>query len=375
MSRPHDGYHSFPPFGNPFRIIFPKGSNLPPKLLTLQNSFEQTLADNLRKLKPKEISDILSLSWMRHAMESLSETHTNIKILLNDLELPVSEWDENWINMYFDDSLKLLDICIGLSSELSRLDQSQLLLKYVLYVMDCSGKFPSSKQIKRARGYLHDWMQQLDSRSPKFENCPAILQGLARTLCLAKVKNSAKGKVLMRAFYAVKVETIFVCGVILAALSGCSKPLIDLHISESFLWSKVFNDLQADVNEKIRGLLSSEKVVLLKELEAVDTCAKKLYDLSSGIDDLEDIVRHRDDDNHEEAMTLEKSISQEERERWQKPVSDLADSAKKLADGIDLLSEQSRDFFKIVLTGRDTLLCKLRESDVTQEYRVHKSTK
>ncbi|KAG1359280.1 protein BPS1, chloroplastic [Cocos nucifera] len=313
---------------------------------------------------------------MRDAMESLSETHNSIKILLNDLEFPVSEWDENWINMYFDDSLKLLDICIALSSELSRLDQSQLLLKYVLYVMDCSGKFPSSKQIKRARAYLHDWMQQLHSRSPKFENCPAILQGLATTLCLAKVKNSAKGKVLMRAFYAVKVETIFVCSVIVAALSGCSEPLIDLHVSESFLWSEVFNDLQADVNEKVRGLLSSEKVVLSKELEAVDTCAKKLYVLSSGVDDLEDIVRHRDDDvNHEEAMTLEKTISQEERERWQKSVSDLADSAKKLADGIDLISEQSRDFFKIVLTGRDTLLCKLRESNVTQEDRVHKSRK
>lgn len=375
MSRPHEGCKSSSPFVNAFKIIFPKGSNLPPKLLVLQNSFEETVAENLRKLKPKEISDVLSLSWMRRAMESLSESHTNIKILLNDLEFPVSEWDEEWINMYFDDSLKFLDIFIALISEISRLDQSQLLLKYVQHVMDCSTKFPSSKQIKRARAYLHDWMQQLNSRSPKLESCPAILQGLARTLCLAKVKNSAKGKVLLRAFYAVKVETIFVCSIIAAALSGCSKPLIDLHISESFLWSKVFNDLQADVNEKIRGLLSGEKVVLLKELEAVDTCAKKLYVLSSGVDDLEDIVGHRDDVNHEEAMTLEKTTSQEERERWQKSVSDLTDSAKKLADGIDLLSEQSKDFFKIVLTGRDTLLCKLRESNVTQENKVHKSWK
>ncbi|XP_008801777.2 UPF0496 protein 4-like [Phoenix dactylifera] len=375
MSRAHEGYHSSSPFGNPFRMIFPKGSNLSPKLLTLLNSFEQTLAENLRKLKPKEISDILSLTWMRHAMESLSETHTNIKILLKNLEFPVSEWEEKWIDMHFDDSLKLLDICVALCSELSRLDQSQLLLKYALHVMDCSGKFPSSKQIKRAHAYLHDWMQQLNSRSPKFENCPAILQGLARTLCLAKVKNSPKGRVLMRAFYAVKVETIFVCSIIVAALSGCSKPLIDLYVSESFLWSEAFHDLQADVNEKVRGLLSCEKVVLLKELEVVDTRAKKLHVLSGGVDDLEDILRHRDDANHEEVMTLEKSISQEERERWQKSVSDVADSAKKLADGIDILSEQTRDFFNIVLAGRDALLCNLRDSDVTQEGKAHKSRK
>lgn len=375
MSRPHDGYQNFSPFGNPLWKIFPKGSKLSPKLLNLQNSFEQTLAENLRNLRPKDISDILSLSWMRRAMESLSETHTNIKILLTDLEFPVSEWDEKWIDKYFDDSLKLLDICIGLSSELSRLDQIQLLLKYVHHVMDCSGNIPSSKKIKRARAYLHDWMQQINSRSPKFENCHTILQGLARTLCLAKVKNSAKGKVLIRALHAVKVVTIFVCGIIVAALSGCSKPLIDLHVSESFLWSEAFGDLQADVNEEIRGLLSCEKVVLFKELEVVDTCARKLHDSSSVVDETDDISRHRDDINHEELMTLERTISQEEREIWQKTVSDLADSVTKLDEGIDLLSKQSGGFFKIVMAGRDALLSELRNSDVRQEGTADKSRK
>ncbi|KAG1362244.1 protein BPS1, chloroplastic [Cocos nucifera] len=380
MSRPHDGQRTFFPFGNPFRIILPKGSYLSPKLLALLNIFEQTLAESLKRLKPKNASDVLSLSWMSHAMESLSEAHANIKTLITDLQFPVSDWDEKWIDIYLDCSVKLLDICIVFSSELSRLDQGQLLLRYVLHVLDSSSSCPSSEQLKQADACLHDWVKQLNLKSPKFENCSSILQSLSQTLDFTKVKNSAKGKVLMTALNGVKVMTIFICSVFTAALSGCFTPLMDMNVSDKFLWAEAFSDLQAVVNEEVRSQFSSGKITMLKELEAVEKCVDRLHALTSVSHNYETLLQsgckkeekllQSDGIRHQEVGTLVKSVDPEESEGFQESVSNMAEEAERFGNGLDLLAKQVRDFFQIVLTGRDALLSNLRGSDVTRESSV-----
>ncbi|KAG4974893.1 hypothetical protein JHK87_031714 [Glycine soja] len=62
------------------------------------------------------------------------------------LELPVSDWEDKWIDVYLDISSKLLDICNAFSSELSRLNQGNLPLKCALHNLDSA----SSKQYLRA---------------------------------------------------------------------------------------------------------------------------------------------------------------------------------------------------------------------------------
>ena len=52
------------------------------------------------------------------------------------LELPVSDWEDKWIDVYFDISSKLLGICNAFSSELSRLNQRNLPLKCALHNLD-----------------------------------------------------------------------------------------------------------------------------------------------------------------------------------------------------------------------------------------------
>ncbi|ONK72713.1 uncharacterized protein A4U43_C04F22360 [Asparagus officinalis] len=336
MSQPHDGHRTFLPFGNPFRMIFPKRSYLSPELVALRTSFEQTLAESLRKLKPKDISDICSLSWLRHAMSFLSETHNNIKSLITDLELPVSHWQEKWIDIYLDSSIKLLDICTAFSSELSRLDQGQVLLQYLLHALNSSRD--SSQQVKKTETTLSEWMQQIESRSPKLEDCFSILQGLAGTVYSSKIKNSDKGKVLMRALYGVKVVTVFVCSVLTSVLSGCSKPLITLVVPNKYLWAEAFNDLQADVLKENISHISREKATVLRELGAVENCVKRLCALINTVDEKEE-------------------------EMWHDSVSELAEAAKLLSLGLDDLSKQVDDFFRIVLMGRDALLSNLRVSD------------
>ncbi|CAI9785978.1 unnamed protein product [Fraxinus pennsylvanica] len=300
-----------------------------PKLLDLLNTFEVTLAERLKKLKPADSEDFLHLSWMTSAMESLCAIHTDIKTLITALELPVCDWDDKWIDVYLDNSVKLLDICIAFSSEISRLNQSHLFLQCVLHNLD-----GASKQFTQARSSLDGWRQHIISKNPRLDNCFAIMDSLAETIDLPKIKNSPKGKVLMRAMYGVKVVTLFICSIFAATFSGSMKKLIDLHVPETFSWADAFTDLRASVNNEIRNIFSSGRVTVLKELEAVDANVKKLYPIVQ--------------DGPIETEVLQNSTS------------DLRLGTERFSQGLDLLAKEVDSFFQIVLTGRDALLCNLR---------------
>ncbi|KAL2233860.1 UNVERIFIED_CONTAM: Protein BPS1, chloroplastic [Sesamum indicum] len=346
MSRPQEPHRPFLSFGNPFRMISPKGSYLSPKLLALLNTFEETLAGRIKKLKPEGREDVLRLSWMRFAMETLCGIHTDIKSLITALELPVCDWDEKWIDVYLDNSVKLLDICIAFSSEISRLKQGHLFLQCVLHNLGGA----SSKQFVRARSSLDGWRQHIASKNPRLDNCFCVMDGLVQTLDLPKIKNSSKGKVLMRAMYGVKVVTLLVCSIFAATFSGSAKRLIDLKVPETYLWAEAFADLQTFVNTESRSICSSGSVTVLKELEAVDSGVKKLYPI---VQDGADPV---------EAEVLQDSTS------------DLGESSEKLSQGLDLLAKEVDRFFQIVLTGRDALLCNLRiGGNISDQVRANKN--
>ncbi|KAL5727242.1 hypothetical protein ACHQM5_000459 [Ranunculus cassubicifolius] len=335
MSRPHDGQKAHFPFGNPFRMIFPKESYMSPRLMALLNSFEQTLAERLKNLRPKDKNDVLSLSWMTLAMTSLCEIHTDIKDLITELQFPVSEWDQKWMDIYLDNSVRLLDICIAFNSELSRLSQGQLLLQCVRHALDVTNSFPMSAQLAQSHTSLEEWMNQVSKSNTRLENCSGILNELVGSLFSPKIKDSAKGRVLMRAMYGVKAVTIFVCSIFASAFSGSSKTLMSLQVSDKLVWAKAFNDVQFTVNGEIRMLFSQGRSIL-KELEAVDSSVKKLYSLTQA------------ESNPIEATILKGSVS------------DLGNKMDRFSQGLDLLSKDVEGFFQIVLTGRDSLLGSLR---------------
>ncbi|XP_044491176.1 protein BPS1, chloroplastic-like [Mangifera indica] len=334
MSRPQDPHRPFFPFGNPFRMISSKGSRLPERLLSLLISFEETLAERVRKLIPKDSDEVLSLSWMNLAMDSLCETHSGVKNLITELEIPVSDWDEKWIDVYLDISVNLLDLCIAFSSQLTKLNQGHLLLQCVLHNLNSS----SPKQFVRARSSLDSWRQHINAKNPRVESCQSILDNLVRSLDLPKVKNSAKGKVLMRALYGVKVVTVFICSVFAAAFSGSAKNLLDLSISDTLPWRPAFSDLQANVNGEVRNVFGCGRVTVLKELDAVAVSIKKLYPM------------------------IQDGLEPVEVEQFKKFIIDLGKQEEKLSEGLDRLTKSVDGFFKIVLTGRDALLCNLRET-------------
>ncbi|EYU35102.1 hypothetical protein MIMGU_mgv1a009082mg [Erythranthe guttata] len=345
MSRSQDPHKTFLPFGNPFRMMKAKGSNLSPKLLDLLNTFEETLSARLNKLKPANKKDVLSFSWMKAAIESLCGIHADIKVLITALELPVCDWDDKWIDVYLDNSVKLLDICIAFTSEISRLKQGRLFLQCALHSLTGA----SSNKFVSARSSLDGWRKHVGSKNPKLENCFSVMESLARTLDLPKIKNSSKGKVLMRAMYGVKAVTLFVCSAFAAALSGSAKSLSDVQVSETYLWGETFADLQTFVNTEIRNSTNGSFAVL-KEIEDVVTGVEKLYPV------VRDCV----------------GVGPVGDEELMKCTLDLEKSTEKFADGLNLLGKEVDGFFQVVLTGRDALLCNLRVGgDVFDQMRTN----
>ncbi|KAE8721323.1 Protein BPS1 [Hibiscus syriacus] len=348
MSRPQEPNRPFFHFGNPFRMIPPKSSQLSPRLLSLLNTFEATLSGRLEKLVPKDKGDILSLSWMKLAMESLSEIHCDIKNLITELDLPVTDWDEKWMDVYLDISVKLLDISNAFTSELTRLNQGHLMLQFVLHKLESD----SPEQFTRASSSLDSWKQHISSKNPRVETCRPILDNLVESLNLPKVRNSSKGKVLMRAMYGAKVATTYICSVFAAAFSGSSKNLLDLTVPNTLPWAQVFSVVQTTLNVEIRNIFSCGEFTVLRELEAVDACVKKLFTL------------------------LQVGVGPSERESFKNSVSDLRTTEEKLAQGLDNLSKAIDSFFKVVLTGRDALLCNLRKAgDAAPNSMIRKNVK
>ncbi|KAI4372330.1 hypothetical protein MLD38_010573 [Melastoma candidum] len=342
MSKPQEPQRPLFPFGNPFRALSPKGSRLPQSLVNTLNDFEESLAGRLKSLEPKVAGDVLSLSWLELAMRSLCDTHYGIKNLISTLDLPVCDWEEKWVDVYLDISVKLLDICIIFSSELSRLNQGRLFVQCGLHNLESH----SPKQCDRARSFLGGWRKQTTSRNPKIDSCCSLLDGLMASLDLPKVKNSAKGKVLMRAMYGVKVQTIFVCSVFHAALSGSTRKLVEINVADSFPWAASFSNLRTSVNDGVRSCLASGRTITCKELEVVDANVMKLYPMiQDGVDAGEDVC-------------------------FNETVAQASKSLETLSQALELLTICVDGFFQIVLSGRDALLCNLRADSKASHQKV-----
>ncbi|CAF2044938.1 BnaA09g54170D [Brassica napus] len=321
--------------GNPFKNLFPKTNNarISPNLLSLLNSFETSLMLSIRELIPKDDGNaILTVSWMKEAMASLCETHKSIRTLVTDLELHVSDLEENFIYIYSDISSKLLELCNSFTSELDRVNHGNMLLKFTFSKLETSS---CSEEISLL--HLESWRQHMASKNPRIENCGAILSSLVESLkhhhhSLSKKKLSGKGKVLLRALYGVKVKTLYITTVFAAVFSGSSNNLLYLTIPkemEEVPWAQGFMELQNMVNPEIKNAFLSDRFTVIKDLEAVELGVKKLHTAVQEGSDTNVLVE-----------VLKKSVME-------------------LSERFDLVSKETGCLVKTVISSRDALVERL----------------
>lgn len=342
MSRRNSGPKAF------LSKILPRCFGIPAGFQSdLLKNFEESLNERLHHLEPGNRNDVISISWMTKAIDSLCETHNAVKSLATGLHFPSSDWDEGLMDSYLSDSSKLLDICNSMTSAVSRLVEGQLLLQCAIRILNDSDPPPSSDLQSRARDSISEWLHQggskglgsVTSRRGKSEKCLDELHDLVDTLHAPKIKTSDKGRILSRALYGLKVQTILVCGALVAAFSGSTEALHDLQVPENFVWSSTFMDVQNQINGEIRSSLEEESLPVLKDLEAVDDRARELLALTEISPEL---------------------FGSDDAETLKHVVTDLTKKVEGFARGLDVLTKKVDGLFCIVLHGRDSAMLYLQ---------------
>ncbi|CAH8389555.1 unnamed protein product [Eruca vesicaria subsp. sativa] len=317
--------------GNPLKVLVPKNNNagISQNLLSLLNNFETNLTVLIKDLIPKDDGNaILTVSWMKEAMTSLCKTHKSIKKLVTEVELPVSDLEENFIYIYSGISLKLLELCNSFTSELDRLNYGNLLLKFAFNKLETRSCSEETFLL-----HLESWRKHMASKNPRIEICGAILSSLVESLqhhhhSLSKKKLSGKGRVLQRALYGVNVKTLYISSVFAAVFSGTSNSLLCLTIPkemEDVPWAQALMDLQNMVNPEIKNAFLSDRFTVIKDLEEVESGVKKLH------------------------------IAVQEGSVTNVVVEILNKSVMELSDRFDLVSKETGCLLKTVIFARDAM--------------------
>ncbi|KAD4982687.1 hypothetical protein R6Q59_002313 [Mikania micrantha] len=327
MSRSEVPNHRpFFPVGNPFKMMMHKNPHLPSPVLT---AYEKNLAERFSQLKPNDATDVISFPWMKSALGSICETLNDIKVLIVDLELPVCSWDGKWVDMYLDNSLKLLDFCSAYGTDIARQRFGYVMLKCALLDLE-SG---NPQKLMLASSSLHEWMQyQRRYDSSKLLDCCDVICKLEETLNLPKIKNIPKAKDLVRAMYGLKVQAMFVFSTLVAAFSTTRRTLVDLQVPKEYLWHESFTELQTVMNGEIKNIYASGDIYPLKELRMLDQNVKKLYPL------------------------LHDGLGEVTQKVFNGYCSRLMEGNEKFLVGLDEVKSEMDHFFKVVVDGRMALL-------------------
>ncbi|CAH8323801.1 unnamed protein product [Eruca vesicaria subsp. sativa] len=322
--------------GNPFKALFPKKNDacICPQVLSLLNDFETSLTVSIAELVPKgdDGKDFITVSWMIQAMHSLCETHQSFTTLVTNLELPASDMEQSLIFMHCDISAKLLQLCTAFESELDRLNHGNMLLKFAF-----------GKPEEFSLSHLDRWRQHMASKNPRIENCGEVLSSLVESMNhhhslykkVKKTKENEKEKVLLRALYGAQVETLYIFSVFDAAFTGSSKNLLYLTIPkdmEEVPWGQAFMELENMINMEIKNTFLSDRFMVIKDLEAVESGVEKLY-----------------------AEVQERSVVPN-----LLMVEQLNQSVMELSEMIDLVFKEMSCLFDALTSARDALFDKLR---------------
>eukprot|EP00252_Welwitschia_mirabilis_P011099 TRINITY_DN2495_c0_g1_i1.p1 TRINITY_DN2495_c0_g1~~TRINITY_DN2495_c0_g1_i1.p1 ORF type:complete len:366 (-),score=46.67 TRINITY_DN2495_c0_g1_i1:573-1670(-) len=357
MNSAGEGHSVFSNFSYPFKFIpFKRLSDEPLRQKEILRKFEVSLCEQLTQLqnRPTTKGKVINLEWMCQALEVLYCVHKNLNSLVTDLHFPVKQWEQKWMDEYLEESLNVLDICIAINSEISRMEQTQLLGQYVLHVCESSEDTGSVDKQARVQHALKDLLEKRDTAgketlcgtNKKIEKCTEILQKMSRTLEFSKTKSSTKSGVFLRAMYGVKAVTAFICGVILSTLGESADSLISLNVCTDLLWSSAFLSLQKSVHEEIKSSLGQKKGNL--------TTLVEIQELYAQAESLQSMFTKEESDTYQSGTQTYLEI--------QEAIKVLHHKVEILSQGLSNLTKQVNEFFQVILSGRNALLDSLRSS-------------
>ncbi|KAA8530496.1 hypothetical protein F0562_005205 [Nyssa sinensis] len=192
---------------------------------SISRSFDENMVCRLKTLSSISNPPSISLAWISQAVDFLSSTHTEAQNLITNLRSSSASSGDS-LAFYLDDTVKLLDICNSISSEIERFRQRRLLLNFILHLLEFPGdgcQIPKSDKLRRARDSLSDWENNsrgsTKRRGFQTQDPESLIRNLAVGLGNAPSgKVSSVEKLVRRTIYAVRLATVFVAGVVVSAL-------------------------------------------------------------------------------------------------------------------------------------------------------------
>jgi len=304
----------------------------------ISQSFDESILRRLNTLCNSHSSVTINLSWLSSALAFLSFTHNQAITLLSNPKLTDS------LNFYLDDSVKLLDICNSIASEIERLRHRRLLLKFALHLFNNNSNNNSedAEKLRRARASLTDWDNNLKGyRYDSSKNLEHLVIDLALMLKeVPRCKISSDERIVRRTIHSVGLVTVFVAGVVVAALRGSTELGVAVRAPSEFLWADSFNLLNSAISAELTR--PGKKRHLLEELDDVEAR-------------LREVIGVMDEAGGEKGESLNGAVKELER------------VTETLGEGLERLSNGVNEVFNTVMSSRKEMLERMRVGQQKQQ--------
>lgn len=307
---------------------------------------ETKLANQLELLKLQDIDQdsYLSATWLTKAMSAVLSTNSTMKTFLPDLQHTLSESANfpKWLDECLDDNIRLLDACLIMQESLSCIIDHHSYVKSVLALMP-SDKPASKATLWRAVSQCGKLTQkrniQVSSKRSKLETCGSVLRRMGEKLYSLDDSYKGNGWGVM---YVAHMIAIFVCGVLMTALSVGPRrtSMTTISISTQSNWSIALSGLQQRIKEQVeRKRMRTQRMPYLEELENVD----------SSLNTLENLIKH--------AIQLNQfPISSETEELLKESIGESTRFCNELGDGLAHLEQDIYDVYQVLISCRMMLL-------------------
>ncbi|KAF8035392.1 hypothetical protein BT93_C1425 [Corymbia citriodora subsp. variegata] len=261
----------------------------PQQLESISKSFDESLDSRLWGLSPASIS----LSWFSAAVDTIVFAHSAARSLIYEVGLNDADCLSPW---YAADSLKVLDICRCISSQVERLCLRPPNLRRAIKLLLRLGGNPSEEEIHQARHLLAGWAGEGGDGCVK---SAGDVEGLVRDLSASMGMLAILGKaspverVVCRAICAVSFVTAFLTGVISSALRPSPREVLCLPVPEDFPWSDSIRAIHAavavdsDYSDK-----TAKAAQILKTLDEMEGRVRELDDVEARVWNVLETIEH-----------------------------------------------------------------------------------
>ncbi|GLJ17448.1 hypothetical protein SUGI_0303780 [Cryptomeria japonica] len=285
-----------------------------------------------------EFGNYLSAGWLQKALEMCLSMHREVQQIFPQIRQAVQRQNSKWMDETLDDTVKLLDVCNALREYMRDIKQYQEKLHLVIHMLN--GPI-GPWQLGRARIALGSLCElpakatEPPQNKSRLENCSSVLRRMG-----GKLAAPCAGGELVEPIHAAMDLTVFVCDLLLVALSFRSRRSLPLPCSGHSTWGGALQALQLKVKEEVDKRRNKGIVcVLLDELFAVESASQSVNDLLKRFLNSKSVPL-------KEAQDLELRQS----------VVCLKNCVAELEDGMAFIESQINELFEVIIGGRMALL-------------------